>query len=324
MTDRPLSAAPDPGRQGWRVLIFTLAPIVAIAALLLTAAVRQNWFSPTDRLYVFADTGVGITTGMPVKIKGFAVGTVTSLDLVPPEEGKPPKVRIALKVNREYMAFIGKDAVLRLTREGLVGQPILEIFEGDSRARRVADADVLAFDRPLSLNEIVDKLNSRAEPLLSSAGELLGRLKDPDGDLMSTVATARQIARNVDATTVAVGALAKKGETVVAAVGQQAEKTLAVAEKAIVRGEQVMPKVDAILDNVIETTHGAAVVMRRAEGAIGDGEQLLGEADEIVRGARQGWPLRLWLPKPPPATVELDSQDHGKAFIVPAPTRSAP
>jgi ABC-type transporter Mla subunit MlaD len=315
-----------PRHAGRKALWFTLVPLLAVLVLLGVVAWKQHYFSATDRLYAFADSSAGIAVGMPVKIQGFAVGAVKDMALIPPESGKPPKVRLELEVNRNYLGYIGKDSVLRLSHEGLIGQPILEILQGDMRARRAADADVLAFDRPRTLNEMAEDLNARTAPLLADMKELAQKLKDPEGDFMRTLGTARQIVQHVDDTTVAVGALAKSGENVVGKVGAQAERAMTAASRLLERVDGNMPKAEGVLDNLLETSKrvNAAAgsidgVVGRAGGMVGEGEQLIGEAGQIVRKAKRSWPLSVWAAPEPSSLVTIDSQDNGKSFIEPRP-----
>ena len=314
-------------RQGLKALWFTLVPLLAVMVVLGTVAWKQHYFSATDRLYAFADSSAGIVVGMPVKIQGFAVGAVKNMALIPPESGKPPKVRIELEVNRNYLGYIGKDSVLRLSRESLIGQPILEILQGDMRARRAADADVLAFDRPRTLNEMADDLNSRTAPLLADLKELAHTLKDPEGDFMRTLGTARQIVLHVDDTTVAVGALAKGGEGVVGKVGGAAERAMAAASNLLERLDGNMPKAEGVLDNLLETSNRVNVavgrvdgILRRVDGAVGEGEQLAVEAGQLVRGAKRSLPFSLWTVSEPSPVLNIDSQDNIKTFITQQPS----
>jgi ABC-type transporter Mla subunit MlaD len=316
MTPTNIAGSRSPARAAaW----FTAAPLVALAAFVGLVAFKQHWFSATDHLYVIADTSAGIATGMPVKLQGFAVGSVKSMALVPPEGGKAPRVRLSLEVNRENMAYIGKDATLRLSREGLIGPPILEIVQGDPRARRAAEGDVLAFDRPRNLNEIADDLNARAAPVLDDAKEFMQKLKDPQGDLMHTLATTRQIVKHMDDTTVAVGKLVTHGDQVVTNVGREAERALASGGNILQRTEQVMPRIEESIDNIAQATRSVAKAATRAEALADGGERIVDDAGQVIKGARRSWPLNLWAPEVRDAAL-VDSQDNSKSFIVPAKT----
>ena len=313
----------SPRHLGRKALWFTLVPVLVAFALFGVTAWKQHYFSATDRLYAFADSSAGIAVSMPVRIQGFPVGAVKDLALIPPDGGKAPMVRISLELNRAYMSYVGKGSVLQLSREGLIGQPVLDILQRDPRERRAADGDVLAFERPRTLNEIADDLNAKATPLLTDMKEITRKLKDPEGDFMRTLGSVRQVVQHADETTVAVGALAKRGDHVVGAVGGQAERAMTSAGNILERAESNMPKVEGVLDNLLETSKHVNVAVGRVDGVVGEGEELVGEAGQMVRGAKRSWPLNRWAAPEPAPAMAIDSQDNGKSFISPRPGADA-
>lgn len=327
----------------WRkALWFTLTPVVLALVLLAIVAWKQRLHIPTETLYAFADSSAGIVEGMPVKLQGFAVGSVRQLELMQPQAGQGPKVRITARVNREYMALISRDAVFRIGREGVIGQAALEIVQGQMRARQAADGDVLAFERPRSIGEVAEDIRAQALPLLTDMRSLVGKLNDPQGDLLGVLGDTRKTMQQAGQTAVAFDKLARQGEATVAGVGARADKTFNNADRALSSVARVTEHAEKtlplILDNSLQITRQLKSVLDHAEmvasqaeqltgnaqkvvgqvqAVTGDAQEISGDARQIVGGAKRSWPFSAWAGRESTPAVSVDSQDHGRSFIQP-------
>lgn len=327
MTDQEFAAVQAPDgtgsahRAGLRALLFVLVPLVIVALLAVAVAYKQRAFVAHDELFVFSDSATGITVGMQVKIQGFMVGKVKEIALVPGESGGTSRVRVLFEVNREYMALVDKDAVVGLTREGLIGQPIFEIRPGEGSARRAGHHDVLRFDRGRSVSDIAEDVSGKVMPLLDDTRELVRQFKDPQGDLAGTLKEARSAVGDAGAAARAVQRLATQAESTVADAGQEASRALASTDRLVRQVEGEMPKVGKLLDDAAATTASVRQTVKQAEGHVtglaAEGEHLTREVSGIIDGAKRSWPLRLWAPPEPPETLRIDSQGEGASYIVP-------
>ena len=317
--------------QDRKALWFTLAPIAITLLLLAAVAFKQQMFTASDRLFAFAESGVGITNGMPVKLQGFVIGSVREIVLVAPEDGALPKVRLTLEVTRDAMRYIGRDSRVRFVQEGLIGQAILEIAHGTDRVRRAANGDVLAFERDKNLSEIASDISTKAQPVLANVQAFTQQLSDPQGDFALTLRSARQAMGRADDTLAKVGASATNTLNRSTELMQKVEKTVPKVDKLLDSSDallqqvqKTLPKVDGVLDEALEVSQSAKLAVGRTQGLIDSGGLMVEDAGRVTKSAMRSWPFSAWAPKAAEPVVPIDSQDNSSNFITPQPTKVAP
>ena len=126
---------------------------------------RQGLFTDRTPIYVLADSALGISRGIPVKLFDLTVGRVDAIEIVPGADGG--QVRLRLDIASEYLRHIGRDSRAKLMREGVIGESLIEILPGGERARPVARNDVIAFERGKTLGGLSEELGRALSPVLS-------------------------------------------------------------------------------------------------------------------------------------------------------------
>ena len=78
-----------------KVNTFLLGGLLLVLAFLGLVAYKQGWFVPQTTLHFVTPNALGISRGMPVKLYGFTVGSVSemrlALDGVEVEADEPPE-----------------------------------------------------------------------------------------------------------------------------------------------------------------------------------------------------------------------------------------
>ena len=308
------------------VLLFVLAAPLLIAAVTIAVLIKQDRFKQITDVYFFAPSAYGLATGMAVKLIGFKIGTIEALSLEP-----DARVKVKLAINGEYMRFLTQSSTARLTKEGLIGQSVIEIEPGADRRRQLAPNGVVQFERSRELGEIAQELYDRITPILGDIKTITAYVNDPEGDVRQTV-------RNVNRTS---AALAETGESLkglaananakldgldgrIARVHVRVEQALdqvntglSGATRSIDTVNERLPgillKVEGSLERVQSTLADLKRVTEAAaeEGpaAIRDGRALMQDGRTIVDGVKQAWPVRELLPKPEARTIPLDSHE---------------
>src|SRR5437773_1145506 len=83
---------------------FIFGAIALLLALLALVAVKQGAFTPTTQLYFYPRTAYDLNKGMAVKLIGFKVGTVKSVNLE-----KDMRVKVTMMIDTEYAKLLGKN-----------------------------------------------------------------------------------------------------------------------------------------------------------------------------------------------------------------------
>jgi hypothetical protein len=139
--------------------------VLALAAVCLVAAAigwQQGLFTERTPIYVLADSALGISRGVPVKLFDLTVGRVDGIEIVPGGQ-----VRVRLDIASEYLQHITRDSRAKLMRESAAGESLIEILPGGERAQPVARNGVIGFERGRTLGGMSEDLGRALSPVLS-------------------------------------------------------------------------------------------------------------------------------------------------------------
>jgi phospholipid/cholesterol/gamma-HCH transport system substrate-binding protein len=306
------------------VLAFVLPAVIGVILVGAVIAWKQELFLSRTPIYVFSDSAIGITKGMPVKVFGLTIGTVSDIEIVPGVPGSGGRVRMRFDIGSEFLQHITRDSKARLMREALVGQSLIEIVPGSPQSRPVARNEVIVFERSKSLGELSEELNKALSPVLAQVKEALADIRNPEGQVQKSVAqvnvllqelpeTNRKLQKLMDSTDRAVG----NANSAVARAAGKAETAMGEIEKTAGALSSATPglllKIDQAVDSVARTSDAARKLAeessRRVPLLIDEGNNVVRDAGDIMTGARQSWPLRILLPQPAVKTLPIDTQE---------------
>ncbi len=275
--------------------LFWLLPIVLLTCALIAGLLyREGFWVTRDQLHFRTDSADGLAKGMAVKLHGFAVGTVTSVEL-DPGSARDASVVVKLAIERRFMSLIARGSVISSAQEGLIGQSYLFIKpppESGLAPRASADGEQLPFERPKALSEIASDMATKMEPFVAKAGELTSSLADPRGDLRQLIHHTRLAAENAPA-------LTREASTALAQTGTVLQGIQQSVEQLNARLPAMLESTQKTLQNT-EVTSGEVRVLteRHGRATLTSAQQAAQDAQEVLAGARQRWPLRTLAPMP--------------------------
>ncbi len=316
------------------IAAFAVPALVGVAVVAAVISWKQELFVSRTPIFMFTDSALGVTKGMPVKVFGLTVGTVSDIAIIPGSTGNKSQVRIELAIGNEYLQYIPKDAKARLAREAVVGQSIIEIASRDSQARPVAKNEVIAYERGKSLTELSEEMNKSLGPVLAQVKEAINDLRDPEGTVQKTVhqvttllqelpesnrklqsliATAEGAIVNVDKS---VGSASAKLDDALGHFG----KASASVESA---APGILQKVDAAAEGIARSAEAVRRISedaaRRIPALLDGGEQVIRDTGSMVAGAKTSWPVSNWVESPRATTLYISSEEAGPSrHAVPA------
>ena len=314
-------------RSSLRSLVAFVAP--ALIGLIVVGAViawKQELFVTRTPIYIFTDSALGITKGIPVKVFGLTVGSVDDIEIVPGTPGSKGQVRVRLSIGSEHLQHISKDSRAKLMREGVVGQALIEIVPGDQNVRPVGRNEVIAFERGKTLGELSEELNRALAPVLSQVKEAIGDMQNPQGRLQKSIDRVttlldelpdsnRKLASvlvTAEKTLARADAVLTTTEKAVAGIALKADSTLGGVDRIVADVAQAAP---GILRNLDTAAQGLARISddasRRVPLLLDGGNTLVRDANQAVSGAKGAWPLRNWVEPPASSTLGIDSGDAG-------------
>lgn len=129
---------------------------------------------------IFTDIN-GLQEGDNIWFSGVKIGTVKKIDL----QGNA-KVEVTMNVDEKAKPFIKKDARVKISSDGFIGNKLLVIFEGTPNTQPVAENDVLQTVTMPSTEDLFTTLQANSQNLLAITGnfkEISKRINDGDGSV---------------------------------------------------------------------------------------------------------------------------------------------
>jgi len=310
-------------KGGLRSLVaFVMPALIGLVVVGAVIAWKQELFVTRTPIYIFTDSALGITKGIPVKVFGLTVGTVDDIEIVPGTPGNKGQVRVRLNISSEYLHHITKDSRAKLMREGVVGQALIEILPGDQNVRPVGRNEVIAFERGKTLGELSEELNRALSPVLAQVKEAIGDMQNPQGRLQKSVDRVTTLLdelpdsnRKLASVLVTAEKTLARADTVltntdraVASLALKADSTLGSLDRIV---SDVSTAAPAILKNLDAASQGLARASERMPLMIDGGNSLIRDANQTISGAKAAWPIRNWVEPPATTTLGIDSGEAG-------------
>lgn len=160
-------------------IVISLALVLFFMTVFFSGAI-VGAFSPTEALYAHFANVHGLRTGSPVWLFGVEVGSVESIRIT--DQG----ALVGLRVRRERLAIVNRDATVRVQTMGLLGDKYVEILPGTVGLGRIAPGDTVSSEQMLELSDLLNQSISmleRVSDISVKMDSLLGMVVAGDGTL---------------------------------------------------------------------------------------------------------------------------------------------
>ena len=135
-----------------RVGIFVLVGLAIFLGVIYMLGARARLFEARYTLYAeFTEVG-GLQEGATVRLAGVQIGRVSGVEL-PPQPGG--KVRVAMKIAKQFGDRIRQDSEARIQTQGLLGDRIIEVTVGSAQTAAVAPDSTLRSRDPVDISHII-------------------------------------------------------------------------------------------------------------------------------------------------------------------------
>lgn len=275
-----------------KVNAFLLIALLLGAAFIGLVAYKQGWFVHQTQIHFVTPNALGLNKGMPVKLYGFTVGSVSGMELS--EQG----VDVRLSIMSEYMPRIPKGSLAKHSREaGVVGAAVIDIVPGKP-GPALAQGERIDFQASRSIAEYIDDIRRQAVPAFNELKQVLSDFKGSGNDIAVSLSTLRKEMEAVPQTHRDLRKLITTAERTAAEFTTTAKAT----ERAVASIERAVPELTTKLGSAIESIDGAAQQLRKtgeeAQGTIQKAQPVLERGDAVARdagevfnAAKRVWPL---------------------------------
>jgi phospholipid/cholesterol/gamma-HCH transport system substrate-binding protein len=161
--------------------IFVFLGLAIFIITVLTLGSQHKTFERTLIVKSFFDDVNGLQKGNNVWFSGVKVGTVGNVKLQ--EDGK---VEVDIKVEVQSVKYIPKNAMVKLSTDGLIGNKIIEIYGGTPGTPSISNGDILNNEKQIATDEMMNTLSKNNDNLFAITNSfklISSRLADGKGSL---------------------------------------------------------------------------------------------------------------------------------------------
>jgi phospholipid/cholesterol/gamma-HCH transport system substrate-binding protein len=294
-----MSIALPPGRFSGllvKVNAFLLIALLLVAAFMGLVAYKQGWFVHQSPIHFVTPNALGINKGMPVKLHGFAVGSVSDMQLA------PGGVDVRLLIGSEYLMRIPEDSHAKHAREaGLIGASVIDIIPGKAD-RALAEGAQISFEPARGISEIIDDFRRQAVPAFNEVKQAMSQVGRSGEDVTEILANLRHEVERLPATHRAVRKLLEEAAQATSDLSKQTGATLQAVERVAGTMELAVPllthqlvsgiqSIDAAANQLKKTGEEAQLTLRSARPLLDHSETAAREVGDVVTAAKRIWPL---------------------------------
>jgi phospholipid/cholesterol/gamma-HCH transport system substrate-binding protein len=151
----------SPNKRGVIVGLFIfIGLILLVTGILIVGNLHETFKKKTEVVTLFDDVS-GLQIGNNIWFSGVKIGTVTSLKFYADR-----KVKVMMKVEDKAISYIHKDAFVKLSTDGLIGNKILVIYGGTSRSPQITEGDTLRVEKTFTSEDMINTLQENNKNLL--------------------------------------------------------------------------------------------------------------------------------------------------------------
>jgi phospholipid/cholesterol/gamma-HCH transport system substrate-binding protein len=143
----------SPNKRAIIVGIFVLVGIIfLIAGIMMIGNIHQTFSTKMQVTTVFDDVN-GLQKGSNIWFSGVKIGTVRRVDFYGSNQ-----VKVVMNINEDAQQYIRKDAKVKVSTDGFIGNKILVIYGGSANAPAIVQDDTLGVEKTTSTEDMLNTL----------------------------------------------------------------------------------------------------------------------------------------------------------------------
>jgi phospholipid/cholesterol/gamma-HCH transport system substrate-binding protein len=135
--------------------------IFLLSGILMIGRLNETFKSKTELVTVFDDVG-GLQKGNNIWFSGVKIGIIKDIDFFADR-----KVKVIMKVDDMAVPYIRKDAFVKLSTDGLIGNKILVIYGGSFHSPQIEEGDTLSVEKTFTSEDMINTLQENNKNLLA-------------------------------------------------------------------------------------------------------------------------------------------------------------
>jgi len=157
----------SPNRRAVIVGVFVLVGILFfIGGILMIGNLHETFKSKMKVVSLFDDVG-GLKKGNNIWFSGVKIGTVSNLRFYGTSQ-----VEVSMNIETKVQQYIRKDAKVKISSDGLIGNKILVIYGGTTAAPEVEEGDTLGVEKTFTSDDMINTLQANNVNVLAITADL--------------------------------------------------------------------------------------------------------------------------------------------------------
>ena len=161
-------------------LLFSMSGLLLMSSVLVLYGHQYGWFERSLTIYMVVSNSQGLRIGTPVRLSGLPVGMLEGMKL-----DADGRVRLELRVPHRYRHWITPRSIARLTRDGLLGDWLVELSPAPMSANQLPTRFVVETQSSPNIEELLAGVEATRVDLQKL---LVSSRRVADRDLPSTLA----------------------------------------------------------------------------------------------------------------------------------------
>jgi len=185
-----------------------------LGGILIVGNIRETYNNKMKVISILDDVS-GLKEGNNVWYSGVKIGTVSNMNFF----GKS-QVEVILNIATKSQQYIRKDAKVKISSDGIIGNKIIVIYGGTEDFAQVEIGDTLAVERTFTSEDMINTLQDNNENLLtitSNIKTITNRLVDGEGTI-GKLMNDTSVYANINAATAALQKATVKAEQMISSL----------------------------------------------------------------------------------------------------------
>ena len=149
-------------KRGVIVGLFILLGIVFLLGGILAVGNIKKTFGAKMHVNALFDDVNGLQQGNNIWFSGVKIGTVKKVQFYGSSQ-----VRVVMSIDEKSQQFIRKDAKVKVSTDGFIGNKILVIYGGTAKTEAVEDEDTLSVEKTFSAEDMINTLQENNKNVLA-------------------------------------------------------------------------------------------------------------------------------------------------------------
>jgi phospholipid/cholesterol/gamma-HCH transport system substrate-binding protein len=152
----------SPNRRAILVGFFVILGIIFfIGGILMVGNLHETFKNKMEVVALFDDVN-GLQKGNNIWFSGVKIGTVSNLHFF----GKS-QVQVLMKIETKAQQYIRRDAMVKISSDGIIGNKILIIYGGTSTSPEIQEGDTLGVEKTFSTEDMINTLQENNKNVLA-------------------------------------------------------------------------------------------------------------------------------------------------------------